>query len=75
MGICAPKDYSAISLENLRIKRSYEKNRIKHCTWGPVYWCSTNETARECKVSKIILGLEFMKRTSYLFAIECCKKA
>lgn len=49
MGICAPKDYSAISLENLRIKRSYEKNRIKHCTWGPVYWCSTNETARECK--------------------------
>lgn len=52
MGLCAPKDYSTVSLENLRIKRSYEKNRIKHCTWGPVYWCSTNETARECKVSK-----------------------
>lgn len=49
IGLCAPNDYSMVSLENSRIKRSYEKNRIKHCTWGPVYWCSTNETARECK--------------------------
>ncbi|OAD53035.1 Proactivator polypeptide [Eufriesea mexicana] len=49
IGLCAPNDYSMVYLENSRIKRSYEKNRIKHCTWGPVYWCSTNETAHECK--------------------------
>ena len=51
MALCASND-SSVSLETSRIKRSYEKNRIKHCTWGPVYWCSSNETARECKVSK-----------------------
>ncbi|XP_017889282.1 prosaposin [Ceratina calcarata] len=52
IGVC-PEDYSMIDfLENSRIKRSYEKNRIKHCTWGPVYWCSTNETARECKAEE-----------------------
>nr|XP_003705001.1 PREDICTED: prosaposin [Megachile rotundata]XP_012144582.1 PREDICTED: prosaposin [Megachile rotundata]XP_012144583.1 PREDICTED: prosaposin [Megachile rotundata] len=50
IALCAPNDFTAaVSLETSRIKRSYEKNRIKHCTWGPVYWCSTNETARECK--------------------------
>ncbi|XP_029033068.1 prosaposin [Osmia bicornis bicornis] len=49
IAVCAPNDYTSVALENARIKRSYEKNRIKHCTWGPVYWCSTNETARECK--------------------------
>ncbi|XP_043511576.1 prosaposin [Frieseomelitta varia] len=49
MALCASNDYSSVSLETSRIKRSYEKNRIKHCTWGPVYWCSSNETARECK--------------------------
>ncbi|XP_076629716.1 prosaposin isoform X2 [Colletes latitarsis] len=49
IGICAPADYSTVSLEGSRIKRSYEKSRIKHCTWGPAYWCSTNETAFECK--------------------------
>ncbi|XP_043251001.1 uncharacterized protein LOC122396524 isoform X5 [Colletes gigas] len=49
IGICAPADYSTVSLEGSRIKRSYEKYGIKHCTWGPAYWCSTNETAFECK--------------------------
>lgn len=52
IGVCL-NDYSTIDfLESSRIKRSYEKNRIKHCTWGPVYWCSTNETARECKAEE-----------------------
>ncbi|XP_076766761.1 prosaposin [Xylocopa sonorina] len=49
LGLCPLYDYSSVSLESSRIKRSYEKNSIKHCTWGPAYWCSTNETARECK--------------------------
>ncbi|XP_015439486.1 PREDICTED: prosaposin [Dufourea novaeangliae] len=49
IGLCAASDYSMVSMESSRIKRSYEKNRIKQCTWGPAYWCSSNETAHECK--------------------------
>ncbi|CAK9795646.1 PSAP [Anthophora quadrimaculata] len=49
VSLCAPEDYSTVSLESSRNKRSYEKIRIKQCTWGPVYWCSSNEAAHECK--------------------------
>ncbi|XP_054003194.1 uncharacterized protein LOC128889529 isoform X2 [Hylaeus anthracinus] len=49
IGVCASEDYSSISLESARSKRSYEKDDIKRCTWGPVYWCSSNETALKCK--------------------------
>lgn len=60
IGLCATEDYSTVSLDGSRIKRSYEENRIKHCTWGPAYVCSTNETALECKVSKHNLSLLHM---------------
>lgn len=39
-----------VSLENSRIKRSHEKNRIKALYMRPcLLWYSTNETAGECK--------------------------
>lgn len=53
IGLCAPADYSMVSLENSRMKRSYEKDPTKRCTWGAAYWCSTTATAVECKVSNL----------------------
>ncbi|XP_076239363.1 prosaposin isoform X2 [Calliopsis andreniformis] len=49
ISLCTARDYSMVSLENSRRKRSYEKDPTKRCTWGPAYWCSTNATAVECK--------------------------
>ena len=50
IGLCAPADYSMVSFEeSSRIKRSYEKDPTKRCTWGPAYWCSTTAAAVECK--------------------------
>lgn len=47
IALCSSNDYLAMAMKTSRIRRSYEG--AKRCTWGISYWCSTNETARECK--------------------------
>lgn len=47
IALCSSNDYLAMAMKSPRIRRSYEV--AKRCTWGISYWCSTNETARECK--------------------------
>lgn len=50
MALCSSNDYLALSIKSSRMRRSYDAPiGTKRCTWGASYWCSNNETARECK--------------------------
>lgn len=48
LALCAPRDYYAMSARSSRTRRS-EPLGLKRCTWGPTYWCSSDDTAAECK--------------------------
>ncbi|XP_012276553.1 prosaposin [Orussus abietinus] len=47
LALCSTRDYLAMK-ENSRTRRSDDLG-AKRCTWGPMYWCSSDKTATQCK--------------------------
>lgn len=37
------------------------------CTWGPAYWCSHVDNAKECKVSECLTFSDLMHLTNKIF--------